>query len=185
VEFCSLLWGFISSQLYNDLYLGFGRIVNVKMTGEHTSKLRVLFLCTGNSCRSQIAEGWARWLKGDVMDAYSAGVAPGRLNENAVKVMAEAGVDISMQAPKHINTVIDIDFDYVVTLCDNARRQCPAMAGKAKFIHRAFEDPTFLPGTEEEIMTAFRDLREQIKRFVEKMPECLLRPAEDGGEQKE
>jgi len=146
-------------------------------------KMKVLFLCAGNSCRSQIAEGWARHLKADVIDAYSAGVAPGGLNTNTVKVMSERGVDISMQRPKHVEELIGIDFDYVVTLCDNAREQCPVFGGKTNLIHRAFEDPTFMQGSEKEVMAAFRKLRDEIEGFVEKMPECLEEAAKEGREQ--
>lgn len=136
-------------------------------------KLKVLFLCTGNSCRSQIAEGWARHLKGNVIDAYSAGIWPVGLNPITVKVMAEAGVDISTQTSKHVDELLGIDFDYVVTLCDNARQQCPVFDGKAKLFHRAFEDPTFTLGSEEEIMAVFRKTRDDIRAFVQILPESL------------
>jgi len=89
------------------------------------------------------------------------------------KEMAEAGIDISNQAPKHIDTLQNVEFDYVITLCDNAREYCPAFSGKAKLVHRPFEDPSFMTGTEEQIMTAFRTLRDDMKAFIEKMPECL------------
>jgi arsenate reductase (thioredoxin) len=138
-------------------------------------KMKVLFFCTGNSCRSQIAEGWAKHLKGDVMDVYSAGIAPGSLNQMAVKVMAEAGVDISTQRPKHVDELKDIDFDYVVTLCDDTAEHCPVFGGRAAVIHRAFDDPSFAEGSEEDVMAAFRKIRDQIKAFVEGMPENLLR----------
>jgi arsenate reductase len=136
-------------------------------------KVKVLFLCTGNSCRSQMAEGWARRLRGDNMNVYSAGIAPGTLNQMAVKVMAEAGIDISAQRPKHIDELRDIDFDYVVTLCDEARESCPAFPRKTKLFHKTFEDPTFMIGTEQQIKAAFVKLREQIKEFTEKMPGIL------------
>lgn len=89
---------------------------------ETNEKIKVLFLCTGNSCRSQIAEGWARHLKGNVIDAYSAGVRPFGVSSRAIKVMAESGVDISMHKSKHVDEFSGIDFDYVVTLCDNELR---------------------------------------------------------------
>jgi arsenate reductase len=136
-------------------------------------KINILFLCTGNSCRSQIAEGWAKHLKSDVMDVYSAGIAPGTLNQMAVKVMAEAGIDISAQKPKHVNELKNIDFDYVVTICDNARENCPIFPHKTKLFHKTFEDPTFMVGTEQQIKAAFVKLRDQMKKFIEKMPGIL------------
>lgn len=136
-------------------------------------KIKVLFLCTGNSCRSQIAEGWARHLKSDVIEAYSAGVLPGLLNKRAVAIMAEVGVDISAQIPKHVDELKGIDFDYVVTVCDNAREQCPVFTGQVKRVHRLFSDPSFMDGSEEEIMAVFRKLRDDIKGFIQTMPHSL------------
>src|SRR5512133_2312066 len=95
-------------------------------------KLKVLFLCTGNSCRSQMAEGWARALRGDVIEPYSAGIETHGLNPNAVKIMAEAGVDISRHRSKRLDELRGIDFDYVVTVCDNANESCPVFPGKVK-----------------------------------------------------
>jgi len=136
-------------------------------------KLKVLFLCTGNSCRSQMAEGWARHLKSDIIDAYSAGVCPVGVSSRAAKVMAEAGVDISSQTSKHIEDLPDIDFDYVITLCDNAKELCPVFPGKTKLFHRNFEDPSFAPGSEEQVLAAFRKTRDEIKEFIETLPETL------------
>jgi len=136
-------------------------------------KIKVLFLCTGNACRSQMAEGWARHLKSDEIDAYSAGVWPAGVSSRAIQVMAEAGVDISSQTSDHVDEFLDIDFDYVITLCDNAREQCPVFSSKTTMIHRAFEDPTFLTGSTEAIMVAFRQTREMIRVFVETLPERL------------
>ena len=136
-------------------------------------KIKILFLCTGNACRSQIAEGWARRLKNDVIDAYSAGVIPGRLNTRAVEIMAEAGVDISQQYSKHIDDLQGIDFDYVITLCDNVRELCPVFPGRAKVIHRGYEDPSFMIATEREIKAAFRKLRDGLKAYIETLPESL------------
>lgn len=136
-------------------------------------KLKVLFLCTGNSCRSQMAEGWARHLKSDVMEVYSAGVDLGRLNKRAVAVMAEAGVDISSHYPTHVDEFKDIEFDYVVTVCDYAREKCPVLPGQRKHIHKLFSDPSFMEAPEEEIMAAFRKLRDDIKAFIETMPQSL------------
>ena len=136
-------------------------------------KIKVLFLCTGNSCRSQIAEGWARHLKGNVIDAYSAGIRPIGVSSRAIKVMAEAGVDISMHQSKHIDEFSGIDFDYVVTLCDNAYENCPVFRGKTRIIHKPFDDPYFASGSEEQILATFRKVRNDIRTFVETMPESL------------
>ena len=152
---------------------------------EDKKKIKVLFLCMGNSCRSQIAEGWARHLKGDVIDAYSAGVSPGGLNSRAVSVMAEAGVDISMHRSKHVDELLGIEFDYVVTVCDNARDQCPVFPRQTGRIHKLFHDPSFMEGSEEEIMAALRELRDDIRAFIENMPESLERLARENYEQKE
>ncbi len=136
-------------------------------------RIKVLFLCTGNSCRSQIAEGWARHLKDDVIEPYSAGIHPIGVNPRAIKVMAEAGVDISAQKSEHIDELPGIDFDYVITLCDNARGHCPVFGGRAKVIHKPFDDPYFASGNEEQILTTFRKVRDDIRTFVETMPESL------------
>jgi arsenate reductase len=140
---------------------------------EAKEKIKVLFLCTGNACRSQMAEGWARHLKSDVIEAYSAGVWPVGVSSRAIQVMAEAGVDISSQTSDHVRDFREIDFDYVITLCDYARQQCPEFSGKTRMIHRAFEDPTFLMGSSEAITAAFRQTRDQIRAFVETLPESL------------
>ncbi len=137
------------------------------------NRINVLFLCTGNSCRSQIAEGWAIQLKSDVIEAYSAGIRPIGVNPKTIEVMAEADVDISGHTSKHIDELVGIDFDYVVTVCDNAREQCPVFPGRAKLFHKAFDDPYFATGSEEEIMGEFRRVRDQIKAFVEKLPDNL------------
>jgi arsenate reductase (thioredoxin) len=142
----------------------------------HVGKLRVLFLCTGNSCRSQMAEGWARHLHRNQIDAYSAGVEPQELDARAVKVMAEVGVDISKQRAKHIRDLGRINFDYVITVCDNARERCPYFAGGVKSLHMGFEDPPFLARntkTKEEALTHYRRVRDEIKDFVQQLPEIL------------
>jgi arsenate reductase len=139
-------------------------------------KITVLFLCTGNSCRSQMAEGWARWLKGDVIEPYSAGVETHGLNPSAVKVMAEAGVDISGHRSKLLAEVIDIPFDCVVTVCDDANESCPVFPGRVKRVHVSFDDPPGLArnaGTEEEALSHYRRMRDEIRAFVEKVPEAL------------
>lgn len=143
-------------------------------------KLKILFLCTGNSCRSQMAEGWARVLKGNIIEPYSAGIEAHGMNPRAVQVMAEAGVDISGQRSKILEEVQDIPFDYVVTVCDHAREACPIFPGKVKMVHRSFEDPARATGTEEEILTVFRRVRDEIREFVEGMPGNLAEPSDQG-----
>jgi arsenate reductase len=120
-----------------------------------------------------MAEGWARDLKGNIIDAYSAGIRPIGLSTRAIKVMAEAGVDISMQKSQHLDEFSEIDFDYVITLCDNAAENCPVFTGKTKVLHRAFEDPYFAAGSEEDIMETFRHVRNDIRKFIEAMPDNL------------
>ena len=140
------------------------------------ARLKVLFLCTGNSCRSQMAEGWARRLKGDVIEAYSAGIETHGLNPVAVKVMAQAGVDISGQRSKHVSELEDVQFDYVVTVCDHASEHCPLFPGKAKRVHVGFDDPPRLARdarSDEEALTHYRRVRDEIRAFVESLPESL------------
>lgn len=139
-------------------------------------KLRVLFLCTGNSCRSQMAEGFARALKGDEIKAYSAGIETHGLNPRAVKVMAEAGVDISDRCSKTVEELGNIRFDYVVTVCDNARESCPLFKGKAEIVHVGFDDPPKLAQeakTEQEALEHYRRVRDEIRAFIEKLPDGL------------
>ena len=132
-------------------------------------KTKILFLCTGNSCRSQMAEGWARNLKSDSIEPYSAGIETHGLNPNAVRVMAEAGVDISGQRSKNVGELQDIAFDYVVTVCGHAHEHCPIFLGKAKIVHVGFDDPPKLAAnakTEEERLAPYRRVRDEIKSFV-------------------
>ena len=136
--------------------------------------MHILFLCTGNSCRSQMAEGWARYLHGDVIEAYSAGIEKHGMNPLAVKVMAEAGVDISGQRSKVIAELPSQQFDYVVTLCDHANETCPYFPGR--MIHRGFADPPRLAEnarSEEEALQHYRRVRDEIRAFVETLPEFL------------
>ena len=139
-------------------------------------KLKVLFLCTGNSCRSQMAEGWARALKGDVVEAYSAGIEKHGMNPHAVKVMAEAGVDISKQYSKTLAEIGPVEFDYVVTVCGHADENCPVFPGKTRVVHVGFEDPPkltkHLPDGEEKL-AVYRRVRDEIRRFVETLPGSL------------
>ena len=140
------------------------------------NKLKILFLCTGNSCRSQMAEGWTRHLKSNQIDVWSAGIETHGLNQYAVKVMAEAGVDISGHRSKHVKEVSKIPFDYVITVCDHARESCPVFPGTVKKIHRNFDDPPSLAKSAEsegEKLNIFRRIRDEIKAFVETLPKLL------------
>ncbi len=142
-----------------------------------SEKLKVLFLCTGNSCRSQMAEGWTRHLKGDQIEVHSAGVEKHGLNARAVKVMAEVGIDISDHTSKHVREVMDVPFDYVVTVCGHAKENCPVFPGKAKVVHQGFDDPPQLAAdaeTEEEALAHYRRVRDEIKAYVETLPDALL-----------
>ncbi len=138
-----------------------------------TKKLKVLFLCTGNSSRSQMAEGWARAIKADSIEAWSAGTDPKDVNPKAIQVMAEAGVDISGQKSKHVESLMDIPFDFVITLCGDARDTCPIFPGDAKVVHHGFDDPARAEGLEEEILKVFRRVRDEIRDFVAGMPDNL------------
>jgi arsenate reductase (thioredoxin) len=136
-------------------------------------KLKILFLCTGNSCRSQMAEGWARHLKGDVIQAYSAGIETHGLNPDAVMVMSEAGVDISGHESKHVDDLKDVDFDYVITVCGHADENCPFFPGTTRVIHHGFDDPPKLAGTaatREEALDHYRRVRDEIREFIELLP---------------
>ena len=140
-------------------------------------KLKILFLCTGNSCRSQMAEGWARYLKGDVIEPYSAGIETHGLNPHAVAVMREAGVDISRHQSKHLTTLEGIPFDWVITVCDNANESCPVFPGKVKRYHVSFDDPPALAKlskTTDEALSHYRRVRDDIRKFVEQLPDVLV-----------
>ncbi|GAB4313414.1 MAG: arsenate reductase ArsC [Candidatus Sumerlaeia bacterium] len=140
--------------------------------------IKVLFLCTGNSCRSQMAEGWARALKADQIEAYSAGIESHGLNPDAVRVMAEAGVDISGHRSKHVNELLDVPFDYVVTVCSHAHETCPVFPGRARVIHVPFDDPPALARgakTEDERLAPYRRVRDEIRNFILTLPESLIR----------
>ncbi len=141
-----------------------------------TEKLTLLFLCTGNSCRSQMAEGWTRTLKGDLFEVYSAGLTPKGVDPRAVKVMAEVGIDISGHTSKAIDDLPEMEFDYVVTVCGNAEENCPLFPGKTKRRHFGFDDPPKLAegaSSEEEALAYYRRVRDEIKVFVEQLPELL------------
>jgi len=139
-------------------------------------KLKVLFLCTGNSCRSQMAEGWARSLKADAIKPYSAGTQPRALDPRAVRVMSEAGVDISDRQSKTIDALGGVAFDCVVTVCDRARESCPLFPGRTKVVHVGFDDPPRLAAdakTEDEALSHYRRVRDEIRAFIETLPNAL------------
>jgi len=139
-------------------------------------KIKVLFLCTGNSCRSQMAEGWARHLHGNTIEAYSAGMEARGLDFNAVAVMKEAGVDISEQRSKTVNELKDMNFDFVVTVCGHANERCPIFPGKVKVLHAGFDDPPKLAATgpdKEGALAHYRRVRDEIGDFVRTLPDIL------------
>lgn len=126
---------------------------------------KVLILCTGNSCRSQIAEGYLRVFAAGKAEVYSAGVETHGVNPRAVAVMAEDGIDISGHTSNNIGEYAGVPFDYVITVCDNAKERCPFFPGEAQRFHYNFPDPAKAAGTEEEIMQQFREVREMIKEY--------------------
>jgi arsenate reductase len=143
---------------------------------QQRGKLKILFLCTGNSCRSQMAEGWARKLKSDSIEPYSAGIEPHGLDPIAVKVMAEVGVDISNNCSKHLDYFKGVNFDFVITVCDHAHEHCPIFLGKTKVVHFGFDDPPRLAKqatNEQEVFGIYRRVRDGIKALVENLPEIL------------
>ena len=141
------------------------------------TKKNVLFLCTGNSCRSQMAEGWARHFHGDMMEAYSAGIEAHGMNPNAMQVMKEAGVDISGQSSKLASSLADVPLDLVITVCGHADENCPAFLTKAKLVHVGFDDPPKLAkesASEEEALDQYRRVRDEIREFVSDKLTMLL-----------
>ncbi len=139
-------------------------------------KLKILFLCTGNACRSQMAEGWTRQLLGDRVEVWSAGVIAAGLDPRAVQVMREAGVDISSHRSKHVNELLAIPFDRVITVCDHAAEVCPIFPGKVRMMHHGFADPPSLArgaATEEAALGHYRRVRDEIRAFVATLPEIL------------
>jgi arsenate reductase (thioredoxin) len=144
-----------------------------------SSKATVLFLCAGNSCRSQMAEAWTRHLKGHILEPYSAGIEAHGLDPRAIRVMAESGIDISNQRSKNIDTLKDVEFDYVITVCDHAREACPFFPAKMRMLHWGFPDPPALAEraqTEEEALEHYRRVRDEIRALVERFPEVLSDP---------
>lgn len=139
-------------------------------------KLNILFLCTGNSCRSQMAEGWTRHLKSDRINAYSAGIETHGLNPYAVTVMKESGVDISTHKSQLLKEFNNKSFDYVITVCGHAHETCPWFPGQAEIIHKGFDDPPQMAKTcttEEEKLNCYRKVRDEIKTYVQSLPSAL------------
>lgn len=136
--------------------------------------VRILFVCTANATRSQIAEGWARTLKSDCIDVYSAGVRPvTRISSRAVRAMQEVGVDISKQWPKSIDAWPGLTFDYVITLCDYAHEACPPFDPATRVVHHPVPDPSGLIGPDEQVMLAFRKVREMLRLYIMSLPGAL------------
>ena len=139
-------------------------------------KLKVLFLCTGNSCRSQMAEGWARALKSDELEAFSAGIEKHGLNPNAVAVMGEAGVDISGHESQTLDDIGPVDLDVVITVCGHAHETCPVLPGESRVVHVGFDDPPKLAAeatSEEEALAHYRRVRDEIRAFIETLPAAI------------
>jgi len=126
---------------------------------------RILVLCTGNSCRSQIAEGYLKQFAGEKAEVYSAGVETHGVNSRAIQVMQEDGIDISNHTSNNVNEYRNIAFDFVITVCDNAKERCPYFPSKAKKFHYNFPDPAKATGTEEQVMQQFREVRDMIKKY--------------------
>ena len=140
-------------------------------------QIRILILCTGNSCRSQMAEGWTKSLKGDRIEAWSAGIEKHGLNTLAVQVMKEAGVDISGHASKLVGELEEKEFDYVITVCGHANENCPWFPAKTRVVHQGFDDPPKLAAeaeSEEEKLVHYRRVRDEIRSFIETLPESLF-----------
>lgn len=131
-------------------------------------------LCTGNSCRSQIAEAYLRYFANEKAEIYSAGVETHGVNPKAITTMLEDGINISNHTSNHIDEYVAIDFDMVITVCDNAKERCPYFPTKAKKFHHNFPDPAKATGSDEEIMNQFRTVREQIKRYCRQFVEDNL-----------
>jgi arsenate reductase len=131
--------------------------------------MNILVLCTGNSCRSQLAEGYIRHFHGDVATVYSAGIETHGVNPRAIAVMAEDGIDISMHTSNHVHEYAHIAFDLVLTVCDHASEQCPVFPGAVKRVHHNFPDPAKARGTEEEVMNSFRLVRDEIKAYCKSL----------------
>jgi len=133
------------------------------------TRKNILVLCTGNSCRSQIAEGYLRHFAGDRANIYSAGIETHGVNPRAIQSMMEDGIDISKHTSNHVDDYRDIPFDLILTVCDHAKEKCPYFPSHAKRLHHNFPDPAKASGTEEEILQQFREVREMIKEYCNKL----------------
>lgn len=152
------------------------------MTYSKQGKTRILFLCTGNSCRSQMAEGLANAIHGDILEAHSAGIERHGMNPQAVQVMNEAGIDMSAHRSKTIDVVDLQSFDFIITVCDHAHESCPVVPEGCRVIHQGFDDPPRLAGNlqdKEEILTCYRRVRDEIKNYIRKLPEQVLKERKD------
>ena len=137
---------------------------------------RILFLCTGNACRSQIAEAWSRHLRASKIEAHSAGISPGGLDPIAIRIMKESGIDLTRQSAKGIADVAGIPFDYVIAVCDNAWRNCPPFPPNTRVLAAIFDDPPGVASnahSEEEVLGHYRRVRDEIRKYVEGLPEQL------------
>lgn len=136
---------------------------------------KILVLCTGNSCRSQMAEGYLRYFAKDKAEIYSAGIETHGLNPGAVATMAADGIDISNHTSNHVEEYLHIDFDYIITVCDHAKESCPYIPSKAERFHHNFFDPSKVLGTEEERGAAFIKTREEIKEYAQRFVEVYVK----------
>jgi arsenate reductase len=132
-------------------------------------KKNILVLCTGNSCRSQIAEGYLRYFHGAVANIYSAGVETHGVNPRAIETMQADGIDISAHTSNHVDEYLDINFDLIITVCDHASERCPIFPSTARRLHYNFPDPAKATGSEQEIQEAFAAVREEIKSFCQQL----------------
>jgi len=139
-------------------------------------KKKILVLCTGNSCRSQMAEGWIRYYSGDAANVWSAGIESHGLNTHAVKSMMDAVIDISKQRSKTIEELPEKEFDFIITLCNDAKEKCPVFPGGGEYFHKSFADPYLASGTEEEIMEVFNSIRDEVEDFVFDFVHVHVRP---------
>jgi arsenate reductase len=136
-------------------------------------KKRVLILCTGNSARSQMAEGFLRHDAGNRFDVFSAGTKPSQVRPEAVSAMSEIGIDISGQRSKSVDEFAGQHFDYVLTVCDNARESCPIFPGRSVRLHRSFDDPALIQGSQDERMAGFRRVRDELRKYLAAFPGAI------------
>jgi arsenate reductase len=137
---------------------------------EKEGRKSVIFLCTGNSARSQMAEGMMRYLRGNEFEVFSAGTEPKGIHPLAIEVLTEIGIDISSHRSKHLEEYLNREFDYIVTLCDHAAKNCPLFPGPGEIIHRGFSDPAAVEGSGEEKLEMFRSVRDALKEFMLSFP---------------